>query len=250
MIIPFHCSPVCTHRNRKLLNFTLFQAQRKYHTVILSFSFSEREGTLAKSACSKPCLPVVCFRSVTFQGLSQAASVQTLTELPTAIFSHFICHPQLQMQRSRHTSDKTHHKHSEKAIALIWPTKERETAHIQWIFRQSRHCSSQLHSCPSHMKGTGPATKRLFQLFRLYSSVQVSPNHSPAQHCSCLPQILSSCNPTCLHGFQMPFPPTGKPIGKLKVLPSPPSPPTTQTYTDTSTYMGNGMSPKCFSQLW
>lgn len=78
MIIPFHCSPVCTHRNRKLLNFTLFQAQKKYHTVILSFSFSEREGTLAKSACSKPCLPVVCFRSVTFQGLSQAASVQTL----------------------------------------------------------------------------------------------------------------------------------------------------------------------------
>lgn len=94
----------------------------------------------------------------------------------------------------------------------------------------SRHCSSQLHSCPSHMKGTGPATKHLFQLFRLYSSVRVSPNHSPAQHCSCLPQILSSCNPTWLHGFQMLFPPTGKPIGKLKALPSPPSPPTTNIH--------------------
>lgn len=112
---------------------------------------------------------------------------------------------------------------AEKLIVMIRPTKERENAHIRWI---CRHRSLQLHSCPSHMKEVGLATKHLFQFFLLYSYVQVSPNRSPARHYSCLGQVLGSCNPTWLPapGFQMPFPPTGESVYKLKGLPSPPFP--------------------------
>lgn len=85
---------------------------------------------------------------------------------------------------------------------MIRPTKERENAHIQWV---CRHRSLQLHSCPLHMKETGPATTHLLRLFLLYSYIQVSPNLSPAQCYSCLDQILGSCNPTWLHGFQTPL---------------------------------------------
>lgn len=104
---------------------------------------------------------------------------------------------------------------------MIQPTKEREKVHIRWV---CQHHSLQLHSCPSHMKETGLATKYLFHLFRLYGHVQVSSNHSSAQHYSCLGQALGSCNPTWLHRFQTPLPSTGESVCKLKGLPSPPFP--------------------------
>lgn len=103
---------------------------------------------------SLPAANLVYLWSVSEEWLSRALTgclnPDLVTELPAAIFCHFICHPQLQMQRSRHASDKTHHKHSEKAITLIWPTKERENAHIPWICRHPgtapRSCTAVLHT--------------------------------------------------------------------------------------------------------
>jgi len=69
-------------------------------------------------------------------------------------------------------------------------------------------------------------TKHLFQLFLLYSYIQVSPNCSSVQHYSCLGQIFSSCNPAWIHGFQTPFLPARESVCKLKVLLCPPSPQT------------------------
>jgi len=103
---------------------------------------------------------------------------------------------------------------------MIQPQK-RENVHIRWV---CKHHSLQLHSCPSHMKETGLATKSLFHLFCLYGHVQVSSNHSSAQHYSCLDQVLGSWNPTWLHGFQAPLPSTGECVSKLKGFPSPPFP--------------------------
>lgn len=126
---------------------------------------------------------------------------------------------------------------------MIQPTKERENVHIRWV---CQHHSLQLHSCPSHMKETGLATKYLFHLFRLYVHVQVSSNHSSAQYYSCLSQVLGVVTQPGSTDFKHHFHPQENLSASWKDCHLLPFPPTMKTYTHTSTYMVNGMNPKSF----
>lgn len=152
-------------------SFFFFRKGRHTCKVCLKQTLSTC-GLLQKSGFSRP--------------LTGCLNPDLVTELPTAIFSHVICHPQLQMQRSRHASDKAPHKHSEKAITLIWPTKERETAHIQWLCRHpgiaSCSCTAVLHTWKKRIQLPNISFSSSF-CTALFRFLQTTALHSIAAAC-------------------------------------------------------------------
>lgn len=98
----------------------------------------------------------------------------------------------------------------------------------------SRHCCSQLHSCPSHMKETGPATKHLFQLFLLFRFLQTTALHSIAAAC---PRSSAAVTQPGSMDFKCLFHPLENPSASWKCFPLlPPRLPRKHTQTHPHTW--------------